>query len=922
MYSRLSVVSLAILAVLLLIGESFAAGPELEWKYDTGGRIYASPMLADLDGDGTVEIIVCASRAGQIMCMNGQGEVKWTYTLQTGTSDGIQATPSILDYDGDGKKEIFYLSNRGIAGCLDSNGTCIWRTSLGEKIDYNGSLLIDINADGRIEILFGSESGTLYCLDDTGQKLWHYQGSGSIRGIPAAAQHPSSGSMYVYASFGNGFFSCIDSEGKAVWSHQEPAERNECRSGPAVGDLDGDGNLEVLFATEDFTVIAYDAFDGTEEWRWKGKFKTDQTHSFALADFDGTGRLDVVCGDGRGLSAPGNLYRLRDGKALWTYEAGGGIVQGPSVGDIDGDGELEILACSRSSRLICLSPDGKEEWSFPTQFGTLTTPALGDVDGDGEVEIVITSKDRHIYCVTMHGAYKKDRMVWPCMNGDNQLTGNANGIPFEAIPSIQPDTQLKDLVLQEFSPLTLGTNQIRLDYANTSHRPKMLELAAEVLGPQGKRTTYTSAKRVEAYTQENAEFEFTALRAGEYALQVRLVDLGSGQTQASIEQSCAMKPLAVEKLEVKTLRSEAKKIIKSKKSSRAADALQAVLTAWDDTLSKSEKTINNKSAGDRDLQETANGIQTALRGLRRCMARIYAAAATNPKHVNELDLAAVPETVLVKVFKDEPYLNEKREAAPIEISLAGNEYEGAQIVVVPLWKDLNALRIQVGECKQTDGSAVIPAENIQVNRIGYVETQVPSYTYKVEKIGFYPDVLFPDDPVDVPKEQDAQPFFLTVKADENTKAGDYQAVVTVTATGCNPVELPLHVHVWDFHISKENHLQTSLWFGEGSLKSFYKYNDRTPFEVRKRYYDLHLEHRSGPLMSFPSGGGAQVEDLRYVMSHGQNALFYNLPGYVPEKDRPVFKEKLLKDRELVKAEGWDDKIYYYTRDEVAVMGAA
>ncbi|MCL4219001.1 MAG: VCBS repeat-containing protein, partial [Candidatus Hydrogenedentes bacterium] len=259
----------SLLLALLFIGStSWAAEPRLEWTYTTGGKIYASPLIADLDGDGSQEIIVCASRDHRVLCLDGEGEVIWDYRLETAQADGVMAAPSIVDYDGDGMKEVFFLTKGGVAGCLDARGKLIWRTATGDVIDYTGPVVADINSDGRVEVVFGSDSGTLYCLDDAGMELWHYQGDGEIRGIPALAFHPESGTYRIYTVFADGMSACFSSTGDLLWSHMEPAPRNERRSGAAVADLNGDGTPEVILANEKYEVIVRNAFSGDEVWRF------------------------------------------------------------------------------------------------------------------------------------------------------------------------------------------------------------------------------------------------------------------------------------------------------------------------------------------------------------------------------------------------------------------------------------------------------------------------------------------------------------------------------------------------------------------------------------------------------------------------------------------------------------------------------
>lgn len=906
----LSVVLLSLIAVTF----SRAGEPVLEWSFETRGKIYASPILADLDSDGRPEVVVCASRDKRVLCLNGQGEVLWEYAIHDQGSDGIQATPSAVDYDGDGKKEVFFVDTGGVAGCLDYRGNLIWRSFTGDRTDYSGPVLADLDGDHHIEIVFGSESGTLYCLDDCGQPRWRYQGDGGIRGIPAVTCHEPSRSMRVYVTFAGGVDACVDSEGRVVWSHQEPAPARQRRSGPAVGDLDGDGAPEVVSATEDFHVIVRNAFTGEEKWRWKGRAQLDQTGSFALADFDGSGRLDIVCGDGTGLGGPGHVYRLREGKALWTADMDGGIVQGPSAGDVDGDGDLEILACLRSGRLVCLSSAGQEEWSFRTQAGTLTTPALGDIDGDGLTEIVLTSKDRFVYCVSVSGAHRPERMPWPMMNHDAQLSGNVNGATFNPEAPQVPPARKPDLMIEQFGPLRVGSNTVAFTFTNNAPRPRHLEAVAEIARPETGAFTHTVSMRCMPFEDKSHRLDLPAVSEGEYRLLLRLVDIGTGKTIATREAGETLRPFAFEEHTADTLKKAGRRLAAGLKDTQAKQrGLRALQNAFETTQTQLAEARKAPATAHARL-EVAGNVRKALREMERVVARLRAACATPSR---ALDFAVVADTTMKKVFRDEPYLEEGAVPMMEPLSLAQNELEGIQVVVVPLWKDLRRLRVSVGSLQQRGGTGHIPSEDVQLRSVGYVEIGPPEYNWFVEKQGWYPDVLFPYRSLDVPADQDAQPFFVTLKARENTPAGDYEGIIKIEADECAAIELPLQVQVWDFAIPKEPRLPVSMWMGENWIRQFYEY-DETPDEVRRAFYDLHLQHRISPIRAFSSAPRA-IEDLEYTMSRGQNVLFVDVPRYTAEKNRAAIAEQLRATRDLLAAKSWADRTLLYSYDEVAVM---
>ncbi len=75
----------------------------------------------------------------------------------------------------------------------------------------------------------------------------------------------------------------------------------------------------------------------------------------------------------------------------------------PALGDVDGNGHLEIIIGSSDNKTYCLSgEDGSILWTYTTNGWThveLNSPALGDVDGDGHLEVIIGSQDHKIYCL-------------------------------------------------------------------------------------------------------------------------------------------------------------------------------------------------------------------------------------------------------------------------------------------------------------------------------------------------------------------------------------------------------------------------------------------------------------------------------------------------------------------------------------------
>jgi len=149
-------------------------------------------------------------------------------------------------------------------------------------------------------------------------------------------------------------------------------------------------------------------------------------------------------------------------------------------------------------------------------------------------------------------------------------------------------------------------------------------------------------------------------------------------------------------------------------------------------------------------------------------------------------------------------------AREIELSLARNEKESFQVVVVPVAADAKQVAVRVGDLKSEAGD-VFPASQINCDVVGYVETKTKP-PYGTSHIGWWPDPLLGFlGPVDVAA-GDAQSFWLRVRADAKQKPGIYQGTFTVSAAGAATQSFPLRVKVRSFSLPTHSPLPTAITF--------------------------------------------------------------------------------------------------------------
>jgi hypothetical protein len=176
----------------------------------------------------------------------------------------------------------------------------------------------------------------------------------------------------------------------------------------ALGDLDGDGDLDVLFGNgrhfvETNWILSNDGY-GMFYGRRAFGGQPNPTYGVALGDLDGDGALDAVVAND--LGHPSVLYR-NDGKgnlvsvlSLGTYpDSMTRARRAVALGDLDGDGDLDVVLVGLDQDHLYLNEDGGRRW-VERAFGSRETGdaprwtgvALADVDGDADLDIVVPGR--------------------------------------------------------------------------------------------------------------------------------------------------------------------------------------------------------------------------------------------------------------------------------------------------------------------------------------------------------------------------------------------------------------------------------------------------------------------------------------------------------------------------------------------------
>ena len=136
------------------------ASLETVWSYKSDDNASsADPVLADIDGDGEVEVIKSVDNYGHdephdaVYAFKTDGTLMWRVAGLSG-----EDSPNVADLDGDGSVEIVGMTFGGEVYCLDERGGFKWRKDLRPNIDdsahtYMTPILCDLDGDRQLEIL-------------------------------------------------------------------------------------------------------------------------------------------------------------------------------------------------------------------------------------------------------------------------------------------------------------------------------------------------------------------------------------------------------------------------------------------------------------------------------------------------------------------------------------------------------------------------------------------------------------------------------------------------------------------------------------------------------------------------------------------------------------------------------------------------
>lgn len=155
----------------------------------------------------------------------------------------------------------------------------------------------------------------------------------------------------------------------------------------AAGDLNGDGQQEIIIASEEGQIMALND-SGAKLWEYTSKERA-RMNCLACADVNGDGRAEIMFGqDNETLGLISGA-----GELLWAtkpprFRGLPSDITTIFPGDINGDGRPEIIAGAKSWQYFAYAADGQMRWSHIIYAHAATVGYAADLNGDRKEEIV------------------------------------------------------------------------------------------------------------------------------------------------------------------------------------------------------------------------------------------------------------------------------------------------------------------------------------------------------------------------------------------------------------------------------------------------------------------------------------------------------------------------------------------------------
>jgi FG-GAP-like repeat/Abnormal spindle-like microcephaly-assoc'd, ASPM-SPD-2-Hydin len=374
-------------------------------------------QVADMNGDGRLDLVSGATSAGEISVLLGNGD--GTFQQPKNTIPGLLGTGLVIaDFTGDGKLDVACdCASSSDLAVFPGNGDGTFQTAIVTPIEGVVFLYAaDLNGDGNLDLVGEDTTYPASVVVALGNGDGTFQAPALPTGVPGLPAMPGDfnkdGKLDLVAAslvltpsvsvaFGNG-----DGTFQVDTLIPDPGDGRGYDVSIAAGDFTGDGITDLLpvYSANSGPTGPYSLYVGNGD----GTFTLEKLPTpnncvlylviepcqIAAADLNGDGKLDAVLTGNAGTVE----VLLNNGGGTFSATSYGGGGNSIAIGDFNGDNVPDLVTSGAfngsTADVSVLLGNGDGTFGFPTTFpvgNNATWVALGDFRNSGKLDLAVTT---------------------------------------------------------------------------------------------------------------------------------------------------------------------------------------------------------------------------------------------------------------------------------------------------------------------------------------------------------------------------------------------------------------------------------------------------------------------------------------------------------------------------------------------------
>jgi hypothetical protein len=379
---------------------------------------------ADLRGNGKLDLIAVDGHnvegSVEVLLSNGDGTFQAPVVVASSIGDPLGV--AIADVNHDGKMDMVIASNDSGDGIyvVLGNGNGTFQTPVfyqeGDNSGATGIAIGSLTTKNNQDVVISTGNGAyVYLNNGSGvfAKPVQYGSSANASSVVIADVNADKKNDLVLGSTSSGATWVLIGKGNGTFSAGTAYNNGGVTSDVVVADFNGDHKLDFASASNaEYVNVAFGNGDGTFRSSSQYGNTNNAIMAMAAADLNGDGYPDVVTGGGGTgvgvtimLGSAHGVLGAPTSIAVGCGEANRSGVNSIALGDVTGDGKIDIVATSLDDPYNCyenviavLAGLGTGKFKAPVYYPTGTTQqsasvSLGDFNGDGKLDIIVSNAD-------------------------------------------------------------------------------------------------------------------------------------------------------------------------------------------------------------------------------------------------------------------------------------------------------------------------------------------------------------------------------------------------------------------------------------------------------------------------------------------------------------------------------------------------